>query len=82
MTFGAKIIRLVIFYPAQDDKDVPQALRQKIALAMLTRRRAFPKNLGEGIASIGQEIGDVLAERGVRGKPLKPRNTPKGQKKA
>ena len=40
-------------------------LRQKLALAMMARNKKFPTNLGEGIASIGQEIGDTLAYRAM-----------------
>ena len=40
-------------------------LRQKLALAMMARNKKFPTNLGEGIASIGQEIGDTLAYRSM-----------------
>ena len=40
-------------------------LRQKLALAMMARNKKFPTNLGEGIASIGQEIGDALAYRSL-----------------
>ena len=40
------------FFP-QNDKNVPQGLRQKIALAMLMQKRAYPKTFGEGLASIG-----------------------------
>jgi len=48
-----------------DSKNVPNALRQKIALAMLMQKRAYPKTFGEGLASIGDSLGDAFAMRGV-----------------
>src|SRR6187455_2109545 len=52
------------FFP-QNDKNVPQGLRQKIALAMLMQKRAYPKTFGEGLASIGDSIGDVMGVRQI-----------------
>ena len=52
------------FFP-QNDKNVPQGLRQKIALAMLMQKRAYPKTLGEGLSSIGDSIGDVMGVRQI-----------------
>ena len=46
------------FFPGED-KNVPQALRQKIALAMLMQKKAYPKNLGEGLSAIGDSLGDI-----------------------
>lgn len=46
-----------IFWPGRD-KDTPQSLRQKIALAMLSQKRPYPKTFGEGLAAIGDAIGD------------------------
>jgi len=48
-----------------DDKNVPQSLRQKIALAMLMQKRALPKTFGEGLASIGDSLGDAMMTRGI-----------------
>src|SRR6186997_1321902 len=48
-----------------DSKNVPQSLRQKIALAMLMQKRAYPKTFGEGLASIGDSLGDAFATRGI-----------------
>lgn len=40
--------------------------RRKIALAMMSRKeKAYPKNVGEGIASVGESIGDVLYQRSL-----------------
>ena len=36
-----------------------QALRQKIALAMLMQKRKAPANLGEGLSAIGESLGDM-----------------------
>jgi hypothetical protein len=47
-----------IFF-ANNTKDVPQALRQKIALAMLMQKRAYPDTLGKGLSAIGDSIGDI-----------------------
>ena len=46
------------FFAGKDDKNVPQALRQKIALAMLMQKRAAPQNFGEGLSAIGDALGD------------------------
>ena len=35
-------------------------LRQKIALAMMARKSAYPKTLGEGVASLGESFGDAI----------------------
>jgi hypothetical protein len=40
--------------------------RQAVAAALAGQKRGYPKNLGEGIASLGSDIGDVLQERGLR----------------
>ena len=54
------------FFTPSGDPNVDMEMRRKIALAIMARgRKAMPKNLGEGIASIGQEIGDYLAERSI-----------------
>jgi hypothetical protein len=40
--------------------------RRKIALAMMSRKeKAYPKNVGEGIASLGESIGDVLYQKSL-----------------
>src|SRR6188768_4298893 len=48
-----------------DSKNVPQSLRQKIALAMLMQKRAYPKTFGEGLAAIGDAIGDRYGIMGI-----------------
>jgi len=40
-------------------------LREKIALAQMMQKRAYPKTLGEGIASIGDSIYDVIAAKSL-----------------
>src|SRR4029079_9531886 len=50
-----------------DGKNVPQALRQKIALAMLMQKRAYPKTFGEGLASIGDSLVDAFGVRAIQG---------------
>jgi hypothetical protein len=42
----------------RDSKNVPKELRERIALAMLMQKRAYPKTFGEGLAAIGDAIGD------------------------
>jgi len=42
----------------KDNKNVPKELREKIALAMLMQKRAYPKTFGEGLAAIGDALGD------------------------
>lgn len=54
------------FFFANDPQSAgSQALRQKIALAMLMKKSAAPKNLGEGLYSIGSSIGDALSAKSV-----------------
>jgi hypothetical protein len=53
------------FFFAGDQKNVPQSLRQKIALAMLMQKRAYPKTFGEGLAAIGDAIGDRYGIMGI-----------------
>ena len=48
-----------------DSKNVPQSLRQKIALAMLMQKRAYPKTFGEGLAAIGDALGDRYGVMGI-----------------
>jgi len=38
-------------------------LRERIALAQMSRRSAFPKNVGEGLMSIGNDISDAWTAR-------------------
>jgi hypothetical protein len=48
------------FFKAGDTSDprVNQALRQRIALQLMANKRAYPKNVGEGLSAIGEAIGD------------------------
>jgi len=48
-----------------DNKNVPQSLRQRLALAMLMQKRQHPRNLGEGLSSIGDNIAQAMMARGV-----------------
>jgi hypothetical protein len=43
-----------------DDPSLPvnSALRQRIALAMLSAKKGYPKTLGEGLTAIGDALGD------------------------
>ena len=48
--------------------DVPASLedikrRRAIAAALATRSRPFPKTIGEGLTSMGEAFGDVMADR-------------------
>jgi hypothetical protein len=48
--------------------DVPASLedikrRRAIAAALATRSRPFPKTIGEGLTSLGEAYGDVMADR-------------------
>jgi len=54
MLFGSGLLPT-----SQSARDV----RQRIALAMLMKKGAIPKNLGEGIFSAGDSIGDALMAR-------------------
>jgi hypothetical protein len=52
----------------QNDPNVNMQLRQRLALALLSRNKgAAPKNIGEGIFSAANSITDALVERGVLG---------------
>lgn len=42
-----------------NDKSLPQSTRQKIALAMMMQKRAYPKTFGEGLSAIGDSLGDI-----------------------
>jgi len=42
----------------QNNPNVNQQLRQRIALAMMTQKRSAPKNAGEGITAIGEALGE------------------------
>ena len=42
-----------------NNSNINQQLRQRIALQMLSQRKAFPKNVGEGLTAIGDAIGDL-----------------------
>jgi len=47
------------------DQNVPQSVRQKIALAMLLKKRAAPTTFGAGLASIGDSLSDAFMARGI-----------------
>jgi hypothetical protein len=51
------------FFFANDlsDPRVNQQLRQRIALSMMSQKKGYPKNIGEGLTA----IGDALGDRGV-----------------
>ena len=52
------------FFFANDPQGASaQAMRQRIALAMMAKKRNVPKNLGEGIFSVGESIGDALMSK-------------------
>jgi hypothetical protein len=50
-----------------DNKNVPQSLRQRMAIAMLMQKRQYPKTFGEGLSSIGDDIGQAMMLRGIYG---------------
>lgn len=48
------------FFPGDvNDPRVNPEVRKRIALQLMARQRAVPKNIGEGINAIGEAIGDV-----------------------
>jgi len=51
--------------PTGGASNVPASVRQRLALAMMMQKRAYPKTLGEGLSSIGDSVGDALTMRGV-----------------
>jgi hypothetical protein len=68
-----------------DDPSLPvnSALRQRIALAMLSAKKGYPKTLGEGLTAIGDALGDrsmmrrlaeadVASQREIMGSPDTP----------
>jgi hypothetical protein len=55
------------FFAGAGDSNTPQALRQKIALAMLMQKRKAPSNLGEGLSAIGDSLGDIGMMRRIEG---------------
>jgi hypothetical protein len=42
-----------------NDPNVNQQLRQRIAMAMLSQKKGYPKTFGEGLTSVGDAIGDI-----------------------
>jgi hypothetical protein len=50
-----------------DNKNVPQSLRQRLAMAMLLQKRQYPKTFGEGLSAIGDALGDRAIMRQVMG---------------
>ena len=43
-----------------NDPNVNQQLRQRIALQMMASgKKAYPKNLGEGLSAIGDSLGEI-----------------------
>jgi hypothetical protein len=47
--------------------------RRAIAQALAAKEHGYPKNIGEGIFSLGQSVGDILSERGLKQDELKQR---------
>lgn len=48
--------------------------RRKILDALLSQRRAYPKTLGEGLTSIGDVLGEIGIDRGLRQQEAKARD--------
>jgi hypothetical protein len=48
-----------------NDPNVNQQLRQRLALQMMASKKAYPKNLGEGLSAIGDAIGEIGTARRV-----------------
>jgi hypothetical protein len=48
-----------MFFAGAGNANTPQALRQKIALAMLMQKRKAPSTFGEGLSAIGDSLGDI-----------------------
>jgi len=42
-----------------------QQLRQRIALDLMTKKRAYPKTFGEGLAAIGDSLGEIGTTRAL-----------------
>jgi hypothetical protein len=49
----------------QSDPNVNQQLRQRIALAMMQKQRKYPKTFGEGLAAIGDSLGEIGMARRI-----------------
>ena len=41
------------------DPNVNSQLRERIAMMMLARQKKYPKTFGEGLAAIGESLGDI-----------------------
>ena len=41
--------------------------RRKIAAALATRQRGFPKNIGEGLTYLGESLGEMMGDRRLAG---------------
>jgi hypothetical protein len=50
-----------IFDPSQGDSPASMEMRRKIALQIMANdsKKGYPKNLGEGLASLGSSLGDI-----------------------
>jgi hypothetical protein len=55
------------FFFAGANPNVPQDLRQKLALALLMQKRKAPSTFGEGLSAIGDAIGDRSVMRQIEG---------------
>jgi len=54
------------------------ALRQRMALAMMSQKKGYPKNLGEGLTAIGDSLGDVGMMRRLEAQQAAFENATKG----
>ena len=49
--------------PSDPTSSAALALRQRIALGLMEKKRAYPKTFGEGLAAIGDSLGEIGMSR-------------------
>jgi hypothetical protein len=54
------------------------ALRQRMALAMMSQQKGYPKNLGEGLTEVGRSLGDIGMMRRLEAQQAAFENATKG----
>lgn len=54
-------LKKFIYY--QNDPNVNKQLRERIALQMMSNKKAYPKNIGEGLSAIGDSLGEIGTAR-------------------
>lgn len=65
-TTGSGILDPLLSFVTGDQSNLSlEAIKRRraVAAALAAQKRGYPKNIGEGIASLGSDIGEMLSER-------------------